>query len=100
MRQTPEHWDSDHPAVRAWLDRPPTVAERTYAMRERRGIAHPTGKVRRVRLTAAFLTLFIGAGYVETSLGFATLAAVAGFALLLPDLWADLDRYTTGRKDK
>lgn len=90
MRNTPAHWDEEHPAVRAWLERPPTVAERTYAVRERLGIRQPSGRNRRVRLTVAFMSMLAATGYAETRLDTAAVLAVVGIALIIPDLWADL----------
>lgn len=119
MRNTPPHWDEEHPAVRAWLERPPTIgrvsrrsgralqraydptgpipfpkqptiAERTYAVRERLGIRQPSGRNRRVRLTAAFVCLFLAAGFTEQRFDTAVVLLIVGFALLAPELWADL----------
>lgn len=90
MRNTPAHWDEDHPAVRAWLERPPTVAERTYTVRERLGIRQPSGHNRRVRLTGAFTCLFLAAGFTEQRFDTAVVLGIVGFALLAPELWADL----------
>lgn len=90
MNRIPPHWEPDHPAVRAWLDRPATVTERRAAVRDRLGINQPGPRNRRVRLTGAFLCLFLAAGFTEQRFDTAVVLGLVGIGLLLPELWADL----------
>lgn len=81
-------WEPDHPAVIAWRqqNRPRTLAERTYAVRERRGLGHPTGTGRRVRLTAGFVTLFVASTLVEEALPAAVALLAIGALCVLPEM--------------
>ena len=66
--------------------RPRTLAERTYAVRERRGLGHPTGTGRRVRLTAGFVTLFVASTLVEEAPGAAVALLAVGALCVLPEM--------------
>lgn len=66
--------------------RPRTLAERTYAVRERRGLGHPTGAGRRVRLTAGFMTLFVASTLVEEALPAAVALLAVGALCVLPEM--------------
>ena len=63
-----------------------TLAERTYAVRERRGLGHPKGAGRRFRLWCGFLCLFLSAGLVEEAPGAAVIGLLIGAACVLPEM--------------
>lgn len=66
--------------------RPRTLAERTYAVRERRGLGHPTGAGRRFRLWCGFLSLFLAAGLVEEAPAAAVVGLLIGAACVVPEM--------------